>query len=105
MDMINDQMLCYLRRSTLTRNQSQWLPRVYVRAQPSDVTGSGALVSAGAMDLKLSGAFNNVAGTVVSSGDLRIAAQNINSTGGQLQAQRIGLKSDEDIRLQASSVV
>ena len=76
--------------------RSVLVPQVYVRVQEGDLKGSGALIAGQQLNL-------NIAGELVNSGSLAgrsvmaITAQNIESLGGRIQADKASLTARDNL--------
>ncbi|MDO6387966.1 hemagglutinin repeat-containing protein, partial [Uliginosibacterium sp. 31-12] len=73
------------------------VPQVYARAQSGDIDGSGALIAARDVQIKLSGALANN-GTLAASKSLAITADSISQTGGRMSANTLELHAANDIQ-------
>lgn len=76
--------------------QSVLVPQVYVRVQPGDIDGSGALLAGKDVNLNLSGDATN-SGTIAGRNLVQINANNIKNMGGTLSADTLALQAKEDI--------
>ncbi len=72
------------------------VPQVYVRVQPGDINGAGALLSGETVNLNLKGDLNN-AGTIAGRQVVNLAAQNINNLGGRISAADVAVTARQDI--------
>ncbi|TDR28910.1 hemagglutinin repeat-containing protein [Hydromonas duriensis] len=71
------------------------VPKVYVAVKPGDIDGSGALISANSINLKLTGDLNN-SGTIAGRNVTQITAENINNQG-RLTANQLDLNARTDL--------
>lgn len=71
------------------------VPKIYVAVRPGDIDGSGSLISANSIDLKLSGDLNN-SGTISGRNVMKLTANNINNSG-RLNADVMSLNAQTDI--------
>jgi filamentous hemagglutinin len=76
--------------------QSVLMPQVYVRMQPGDLDGSGALLAGKDVNINLSGEATN-SGTVAGRKLVQINASSIQNLGGQMSANILALQAQEDI--------
>jgi filamentous hemagglutinin len=76
--------------------QSVLVPQVYVRVQPGDLDGSGALLAGREVNINLSGDFTN-SGTVAGRNLVNISADNIRNMGGTMSAGTLALQATRDI--------
>ena len=72
------------------------VPQVYVRVREGDIDGSGALLSARAIQLDLSGDLTN-SGTIAGREVLAITAQNLSNLGGRITGNAVSLAAREDL--------
>jgi filamentous hemagglutinin len=72
------------------------VPKIYVAVKPGDIDGSGSLISANSINLKLNGDLNN-SGTVSGRTVTQITAQNINNMGGRINADQLNLNARNDL--------
>jgi filamentous hemagglutinin len=76
--------------------QSVLVPQVYVRVQPGDVDGTGALLAGRDVQLNLSADATN-SGTIAGRNLVQINAANIQNMGGQMSADTLALTATQDI--------
>ncbi|SFG82775.1 filamentous hemagglutinin [Duganella sp. CF458] len=76
--------------------QSVLVPQVYVRVQPGDLDGSGALMAGKEVNINLTGDFAN-SGTVAGRNLVNISADNIRNMGGTMSAGTLALQATKDI--------
>jgi filamentous hemagglutinin len=76
--------------------QSVLVPQVYVRVQPGDLDGTGALLAGADVNINLTGDATN-SGTIAGRNLLQINAQSIQNLGGQMSADTLALAAKEDI--------
>ncbi|KQZ27064.1 hemagglutinin repeat-containing protein [Duganella sp. Root1480D1] len=76
--------------------QSVLVPQVYVRVQPGDLDGSGALLAGKEVNINLTGDFANK-GTVAGRNLVNISADNIRNLGGTMSAGTLALQATKDI--------
>jgi len=81
--------------------QKVLVPQVYVRVQPGDIDGSGALLSADRLIIKNKageGDFTNT-GTVAGRSLVSITADNVNNLGGRISGGNVALDARADINV------
>jgi filamentous hemagglutinin len=78
------------------RTVRAFVPQVYVRVQPGDVSGSGALIAGRSIELQLDDQLIN-RGTIAGRQLVSIDAQNIQNLGGTIAAKVVSLKAEQDI--------
>jgi len=86
--------------------QKVLVPQVYVRVQPGDIDGSGALLSADRLTIKNKageGDFTN-SGTVAGRSVVSITADNINELGGRILGGNVALDARADINIVGGTV-
>ncbi|KRB92814.1 hemagglutinin repeat-containing protein [Duganella sp. Root198D2] len=76
--------------------QSVLVPQVYVRVQPGDLDGSGALLAGREVNINLTGDFTN-SGTVAGRNLVNISADNIRNLGGTMSGGTLALQATRDI--------
>jgi len=76
--------------------QNVLVPQVYVRVQPGDLDGSGALLAGKEVNINLTGDFTN-SGTVAGRNLVNISADNIRNMGGTMNAGTLALQAAKDI--------
>lgn len=76
--------------------QKVLVPQVYVRVKEGDVDGSGALLSAGSMNLNLSGDLKN-SGSIAGRTVVNITAENIANLGGRIDGNDVTLSARNDL--------
>lgn len=72
------------------------VPQVYVRARAADLKGDGTLISADQVQLDMTGDVLNSA-TIAGREALIINANNVNQLAGRIEANRIGIKTQNDL--------
>ncbi|WP_307867051.1 polymorphic toxin-type HINT domain-containing protein, partial [Variovorax sp. E3] len=75
------------------------VPQVYVHVKPGDIDGSGALLSGGSVDMRLSGDLTNSGGTIAGRHAVSISADNINNLAGRITGEDVTLKARTDINV------
>jgi filamentous hemagglutinin family protein len=73
------------------------VPQVYVRVQPGDIDGSGALLSGNSVNLNLSGDLNNQGGTIAGRTTVALTADNINNLAGRITGKDVALLAGTDL--------
>ncbi|PUE12943.1 hemagglutinin repeat-containing protein [Limnohabitans sp. T6-20] len=76
--------------------QSVLVPQVYVRVQPGDVDGTGALLAGRDVQLNLSADATN-SGTIAGRNLVQINANNIKNLGGNVSGAAVALLAEQDI--------
>jgi filamentous hemagglutinin len=76
--------------------QSVLVPQVYVRVQPGDVDGTGALLAGRDVQLNLSADATN-SGTIAGRNLVQINAANIRNMGGNVSGAAVALLAEQDI--------
>lgn len=76
--------------------QSVLVPQVYVRVQPGDIDGRGALLSADRVKIKGDGDVTNT-GTIAGRSVVSINVDNINNLGGRISGGSVALDAKTDI--------
>ena len=80
------------------------VPQVYVRARPGDLKGDGTLISADQVQLNMNGDVLNQA-TIAGREALIINANNVNQLAGRMEANRVGIKTQNDLNNIGSQIV
>ena len=83
--------------------QKVLVPQVYVRVQPSDLDGSGALLSGKAVNLNLSGDLTN-SGTIAGRDVVSLSADNVNNLNGRLRSASLQISAQQDIHNVGGSI-
>lgn len=76
--------------------QSVLVPQVYVRVQPGDVDGSGALLAGREVKLDLTGDATN-SGSIAGRNLVQLNANNIQNMGGNVSGAAVALRAEQDI--------
>ena len=84
--------------------QTVLVPQVYVRVQPGDIDGSGALISADVVNLNIAGNLENK-GTIAGRKAAIITADNIDMLNGKVVGGTVALDAKNNINLMGSQVV
>ena len=84
--------------------QTVLVPQVYVRVQPGDIDGSGALISADVVNLNIAGNLENN-GTIAGRKAAIITADNIDMLNGKVVGGTVALDAKNNINLMGSQVV
>ncbi|MBI5784588.1 MAG: DUF637 domain-containing protein [Rhodocyclales bacterium] len=72
------------------------VPQVYVRVKDGDIDGSGALISANSIDLKIGGDLTN-SGTLAGRQVVSLDADNLKNLGGRIAGDAVTLNASTDI--------
>lgn len=75
------------------------VPQVYVHVKPGDIDGSGAVLSGGSVDMRLSGDLTNSGGTIAGRHAVALSADNINNLAGRITGEDVTLKARTDINV------
>ena len=76
--------------------QKVLVPQVYVKVQPGDLDGSGALLSGKDVDLKLSGDLTN-SGAIAGRNVVSLTAENVNNLGGRIGGNDVNVAARQDL--------
>jgi filamentous hemagglutinin len=77
-------------------SQKVLVPQLYVRVQPGDLDGSGALLAGKDVNLNLSGDLTN-SGTIAGRNVVSLTADNVNNLGGRIQGDDMQLSALQDL--------
>ncbi|MEB6478665.1 two-partner secretion domain-containing protein [Acinetobacter vivianii] len=80
------------------------VPQVYVKSQVGDLKGDGTLIAADQVQLDMQGDVLNSA-TIAGREALKINANSINQLNGRLEANRIGISTQQDLNNIGSQIV
>ena len=83
--------------------QKVLVPQVYVKVQPGDLDGSGALLSGKNINIHVSGDLTNSA-TVVGRNVLKLTADNINNLGGRISGGDVSVTAKQDLNNIGASI-
>ena len=83
--------------------QKVLVPQVYVKVQPGDLDGSGALLSGKNINIHVSGDLTN-SGTVVGRNVLKLTADNINHLGGRISGGDVSVTAKQDLNNIGASI-
>ena len=78
------------------RSQQVLVPQLYVRVQPGDLDGSGALLAGKNISINLQGDLNN-SGRIKATGNTQVLGNNLNNLGGLIQGNNTALQARTDI--------
>lgn len=77
-------------------SQKVLVPQVYVKIQPGDLDGSGALLAGKDINLNLSGDLTN-SGTIAGRNVVNLTAENVNNLGGRMTGNDVSLAARQDL--------
>jgi filamentous hemagglutinin len=83
--------------------QKALVPQLYVKTQPGDLDGSGALLSGKGVNINLSGDLTN-SGTIAGRKVVNLTADNVNNLGGRLQGEDMQLSALTDLNNVGGSI-
>ena len=72
------------------------VPQVYVRVQPGDIDGNGALLAGSNVDLNIGSKFTN-SGTIAGRNVVSLTADTINNLGGRIAGNNVALTAKTDL--------
>ena len=72
------------------------VPQVYVRVQPGDIDGNGALLAGSNVDLNIGNKFTN-SGTIAGRNVVSLTADTINNLGGRIAGNNVALTAKTDL--------
>ncbi|MCE1244338.1 hemagglutinin repeat-containing protein [Oryzomicrobium sp.] len=72
------------------------VPQVYVRVQPGDIDGNGALLAGSNVDLNIGSKFTN-SGTIAGRNVVSLTADTINNLGGRIAGNNVALTARTDL--------
>ncbi|MET3497529.1 two-partner secretion domain-containing protein, partial [Variovorax boronicumulans] len=75
------------------------VPQVYVHVKPGDIDGSGAVLSGGSVNMRLSGDLTNSGGTIAGRHAVALSANNINNLAGRITGEDVTLTARTDINV------
>jgi filamentous hemagglutinin len=84
-------------------SQKVLVPQLYVKTQPGDLDGSGALLSGKDINLNLSGDLTN-SGTIAGRKAVNLTAESVNNLGGRLQGEDMQLSALQDLNNVGGSI-
>jgi len=76
--------------------QKVLVPQVYVKVQPGDLDGSGALLAGKDVNLNLSGDLTN-SGTIAGRNVVSLTAENVNNLGGRIGGNDVSMAARQDL--------
>ncbi|WP_236657742.1 hemagglutinin repeat-containing protein [Limnohabitans sp. TS-CS-82] len=77
-------------------SQKVLVPQVYVKVQPGDLDGSGALLAGKDVNINLSGDLTN-SGTIAGRNVVSLTAENINNLGGRIGGDDVSVAARQDL--------
>jgi filamentous hemagglutinin len=83
--------------------QKALVPQLYVKVQPGDLDGSGALLAGKDININLSGDLTN-SGTIAGRSVLSLTAENVNNLGGRIQGDNMQLSALTDLNNVGGSI-
>ena len=77
-------------------SQKVLVPQVYVKVQPGDLDGSGALLAGKDVNINLSGDLTN-SGTIAGRNVVSLTAENVNNLGGRIGGNDVSVAARQDL--------
>jgi filamentous hemagglutinin len=84
-------------------SQKVLVPQVYVKVQPGDLDGSGALLAGKEVNINLSGNLIN-SGTIAGRNVVNLTAENVNNLGGRIDGSDVSVAAKQDLNNIGASI-